>query len=73
MLVLARKEGERIAIGEAVTLTVLEIKGSRVKLGFSGPSDVPIRREEVALQADWNAAPDYADACKDSSESAAPY
>jgi len=46
MLVLSRKQGERIIVGE-VELTVLEVRGDRVKLGFAGPREVPIHREEV--------------------------
>ena len=47
MLVLSRKQGEGIVIGHDITVTVVEIRGGRVKLGFSGPSEVPIHREEV--------------------------
>ncbi len=47
MLVLNRKKGQRIVIGNQVVLTVLEVHGDRVKLGFHGPDDVPIHREEV--------------------------
>ncbi len=47
MLVLSRKPGERVLIGHEIELTVLEVHGSRVKLGFRGPAEVPIHREEV--------------------------
>lgn len=47
MLVLSRKPGECVCIGEEIEVTVLEVRGNRVKLGFSGPSEVPIHREEV--------------------------
>jgi carbon storage regulator len=47
MLVLSRKRGETTVIGEDITVTVLEIRGNRVKLGFTGPADVPIHREEI--------------------------
>ena len=47
MLVLSRKRGERIVIGNGVTLTVLDVRGDRVKLGFTGPAEMPIHREEV--------------------------
>ena len=47
MLVLSRKRGERIVIGDGVTVTVLEMRGDRVKLGFNAPAEVPIHREEV--------------------------
>jgi len=47
MLVLSRKRGEAVMIGQNVAVTVLEVHGDRVKLGFSSPADVPIHREEV--------------------------
>ena len=47
MLVLSRKRGERIVIGGGVTVTVLEVHGNQVKLGFAAPAEVPIHREEV--------------------------
>ncbi len=50
MLVLSRKRGERIRIGDNVEVTVLAISNSRVKLGFSGPPDVWIHRDEVYQQ-----------------------
>ena len=50
MLVLSRKLGEQIVIGNNVTVTVLEVRGSRVKLGLAGPAEVPIHREELQRQ-----------------------
>jgi carbon storage regulator len=50
MLVLSRKKGQRILIGPNIYVKVIEIRGNRVKLGFEGPDDVPIHREEVAVQ-----------------------
>ena len=47
MLVLGRKRGEGIVIGDDITVTVVEIRGDRVKLGFSAPAEVPIHRTEV--------------------------
>jgi carbon storage regulator len=47
MLVLSRKVNERICIGGTVEVTVLETHGGRVKLGFIGPPEVAIHREEV--------------------------
>ena len=47
MLVLSRKSGEALVIGNDITVTVLEVRGDRVKLGFTGPADVPIHREEI--------------------------
>ncbi|MBN2294272.1 MAG: carbon storage regulator CsrA [Pirellulales bacterium] len=47
MLVLSRKLGEGIVIGNGVELTVLNVQGDRVKLGFKAPEEVSIHREEV--------------------------
>ena len=47
MLVLSRKIGERIRIGDNVTLTVVRVQGDKVRLGVEAPSDVSIHREEV--------------------------
>lgn len=50
MLVLTRKVGESIAIGDGITLTVVKIDGNRVRLGIEAPRDVLIRREEMLAQ-----------------------
>ena len=47
MLVLSRKVGERIVIGQGVTITVLDVNGPRVRLGIVAPADVPVYRSEV--------------------------
>jgi len=47
MLVLSRKLNERVVIGANVTVTVVDIRGDRVKLAFDAPNEVPIHREEV--------------------------
>jgi carbon storage regulator len=47
MLVLSRKPGEAIVIGNGITVTVVEVKGERVRLGFTAPAEVPIHREEL--------------------------
>jgi carbon storage regulator len=47
MLVVSRKPGERLLIGEAVQVTILEIRGDQVRLGVSAPREVPIHREEL--------------------------
>jgi carbon storage regulator len=47
MLVLSRKKNECVMIGEDIKVHVIDIRGDRVKLGFSGPANVPIHREEV--------------------------
>ena len=47
MLVLSRKIGEAIRIGDKIKIVVLEVNGGRVKLGFAAPRDVHIRRGGV--------------------------
>jgi carbon storage regulator len=47
MLVLSRKEGERLVIGENIVITVVRIKGNRVRIGVQAPSEVGIKREEI--------------------------
>ena len=47
MLVLTRKRGEAVVIGDGITVTVLEVQGDRVRLGFNAPVDVPIHRQEI--------------------------
>ena len=47
MLVLSRRQGERIHIGSDITVVVVEILGDKVRLGFDAPADVAIHREEV--------------------------
>jgi carbon storage regulator len=47
MLVLTRKLGEVIRVGDSVTVRILEVKGNQVRLGVEAPSDVRIYREEV--------------------------
>lgn len=52
MLVLSRKLGESIQIGDDVTVTVLGIHGATIKLGTTAPRDVPIHRTEIISPAD---------------------
>jgi carbon storage regulator len=47
MLVLSRKKGESIQIGNDILLTVVEIRGDKVRLGIQAPRDVTVHREEV--------------------------
>lgn len=47
MLVLSRKIGERIVIGEDIVISVLGLHGSRVRLGVTAPQEVSIQREEL--------------------------
>lgn len=48
MLVLSRKRGESVSIGGGITVKVIEIRGTRVKLGFECPEDVRILRSEIS-------------------------
>jgi len=48
MLVLSRKLGEKVVIGNGITVTVVEVKGNRVRLAFDAPDDVRILRGELA-------------------------
>lgn len=47
MLNLGRKPGEQIIIGDDIVLTVVEVRGGRVKIGIDAPKEVRIRRGEV--------------------------
>lgn len=47
MLVLSRKLGEKIHIGSGITITVIEVKGSKIRLGIDAPDHVPIFRAEL--------------------------
>ena len=47
MLILTRKLGERITIGNDITITLLEIKGSQIKLGIEAPQSISIHRQEI--------------------------
>jgi carbon storage regulator len=50
MLILSRRPGESVMIGDGVTVTVLGVKGNQVRLGFKAPQDVPVHREEIYLR-----------------------
>jgi carbon storage regulator len=47
MLILTRKLGEKINIGDDITITLVEIKGTQVKLGIEAPKHIEIHRQEV--------------------------
>jgi carbon storage regulator len=52
MLILTRKLNEKILIGDGIVVTVLELRGSKVKLGFAAPEGVKILREELKEKKD---------------------
>lgn len=47
MLILTRKPGQAIIVGDDVTITVLGVKGNQVRIGVNAPKQVPVHREEV--------------------------
>lgn len=47
MLILSRYADERIRIGDDVIVTVVEIRGDKVRLGVDAPREVPVHREEI--------------------------
>ena len=47
MLILTRKIGETLMIGEDVTVTVMDVKGNQVRIGIKAPREVAVHREEV--------------------------
>jgi carbon storage regulator len=47
MLILTRRVGETVMIGDAVTFTVLGVKGNQVRLGINAPKEVAVHREEI--------------------------
>jgi carbon storage regulator len=49
MLVLSRKVGEEVLIGDSIRVRVLEVRGNRVKLGFEAPTEIRFARTEVIL------------------------
>lgn len=59
MLVLSRKRDESIVIAGNITITVVDIRGDKVRLGIVAPSEVPVHRREVydAIKRDQAAAP----------------
>ena len=47
MLILTRKVGESLLIGDDVSITILNIRGNQVKIGVQAPKDVSVHREEI--------------------------
>ena len=47
MLILTRRVGETLMIGDNVSVTVLRVKGNQVRLGVNAPKDVSVHREEI--------------------------
>jgi carbon storage regulator len=49
MLVLTRKTGEKIVIGDDITITILDVRGDGIRIGIDAPRGIKIQREEVLL------------------------
>lgn len=47
MLILTRRVGETLMIGNEVTITVLSLKGNQVRIGVNAPKDISVHREEI--------------------------
>jgi carbon storage regulator len=63
MLVLTRKRGERVLIGDDIIITVIDVRGEGVRIGFEAPKGIPIQRHEVvAAVSEANLAAASADA-----------
>ena len=59
MLVLSRHKDEAIIIGDDVKITILDVRGDKVRLGITAPRSIPVHREEIYEQiqeAKWTAA-----------------
>ena len=57
MLILTRKVGEAVMIGEDIAITVLRVKGNQVRLGVEAPKRVSVQREEIHQRMQNEAAP----------------
>jgi carbon storage regulator len=63
MLVLSRKRNEQIVIGDNIVITVVDIRGDKVRLGVEAPNAVPVHRHEVYAALRRNA--EIADSSRD--------
>jgi carbon storage regulator len=50
VLVVSRKPGERILVGDKITITVVKVAGGAVRLGIEAPPELAVMREELALE-----------------------
>lgn len=54
MLILTRRIGETLMVGDDVTITVLKVNGNQIRIGIEAPNDVAVHREEVYLRIQQN-------------------
>lgn len=52
MLILSRRVGEMVCIGPDITVTVIDVQGNQVRLGFAAPKEMRVDREEVRKRVD---------------------
>ena len=50
MLILTRRVGESLKVGDDITITVLGVKGNQVRIGVNAPRDVAVHREEIYIR-----------------------
>jgi carbon storage regulator len=62
MLILTRRVGEALKIGDNIDITILSIKGNQVRIGINAPKDVPVHREEIYSRIKDENQPEYTEA-----------
>ncbi len=67
MLILTRRVGESLMIGDEIVVTILGVKGNQIRVGISAPKDVSVHREEIYQRIQQEKQPsDHADSEKES-------